>query len=176
MHYEILIDQKKSSIELQKLASEKEAYIAKILGEAPSEIMLRVEKRGPGELYVYINNRMYRVEQISRNPGSVDFIVNGREVKASISGKDFSQKSRSQQGSDIATVSEIVTSNFPAKVVSVRAKKGSELKEGETIVVLEAMKMEAQVKAPKECKIVEIFVREGDMVSRGSKLAQLKFS
>ena len=47
---------------------------------------------------------------------------------------------------------------------------------GETLLVLEAMKMETNLEAPSDCTVREVFVKEGEMVARGSKLARLDFS
>ncbi len=64
-------------------------------------------------------------------------------------------------------------SNFPAKIVKIMAAKGDRLNQGDTIMVVEAMKMEAQIKVPSMCVVAEIFVREGEMVERGKTLARL---
>jgi biotin carboxyl carrier protein len=175
MRYEITIDGAVAKVEISRLLEKKsEIYEATIESEIPSEARITVEKRDHETLVVSIGNKMYQVRQLQRSSSGVDFLLNGREVKA-FRPNQYAQTSKGQEKSDIATVSEMVTSNFPAKVVSVVAAKGSALKEGDTILVVEAMKMEAQIKAPKKCKVLEVFVKEGDMVSRGSKLVQLKF-
>jgi biotin carboxyl carrier protein len=175
MQYEISVDGTVSKVELMRsMNKEKEIYEAKIDGEG-NQTRITIENRTTESLLVSIDNRIYQVKQLKRRPGEVEFLLNGRVVKALLAiNNRIGQRSISEK-SDIATVNELVTSNFPAKVITVEAGKGSSLKDGDTILVLEAMKMEARIKAPRDCTVLEIFVRGGDMVSRGSKLAHLKF-
>jgi len=42
-------------------------------------------------------------------------------------------------------------------------------------MILEAMKMEAQIKVPNDCVVKEILVKEGQMVEKGKILARLGF-
>ena len=70
-------------------------------------------------------------------------------------------------GSD---VSEIRTA-MPGKVVRIIAPQGSEIKKGEPVVVVEAMKMQNEMKSPKDGVIAEIRFAEGDTVNAGDILA-----
>ena len=45
----------------------------------------------------------------------------------------------------------------------------------DTIIVLEAMKMESQIKTPGDCTVSDVFVKEGTLVERGKVLAKLVF-
>ena len=56
---------------------------------------------------------------------------------------------------------------MPGNVYSISVKVGDEVKEGEEVAVLEAMKMENPVKAPCAGKIIAIKVAKGDTVGMG---------
>jgi biotin carboxyl carrier protein len=60
---------------------------------------------------------------------------------------------------------------MPGKVVKVLAKPGDAVKEGQGVVVIEAMKMENEMKSPKDGTIVEVNVIEGQAVDGGTRLA-----
>ena len=66
-----------------------------------------------------------------------------------------------------------VPSPFTANVWDFKVQVGDTVKEGQTLVVLEAMKMEFPVTAPKKGKVWEILVHQGDMVEQGQALLQL---
>jgi biotin carboxyl carrier protein len=59
---------------------------------------------------------------------------------------------------------------MPGKVVRVLVKVGDEVQEGQGLVVVEAMKMENELKSPKAGKIAELHAQEGATVEAGAKL------
>ena len=59
------------------------------------------------------------------------------------------------------------------KVLSVDVNVGDTLKAGDTVAVLEVMKMETPVVAPKDGTVASIDTKAGDMVEAGALLATL---
>ena len=74
----------------------------------------------------------------------------------------------------IAIKGEPVVASMPGSVTRIEVSTGDTVKEGEDILVLEAMKMESPVKAPKDCKIIAIEVAVGDNVKNGDTLAMIE--
>ena len=66
-----------------------------------------------------------------------------------------------------------VTASVPGKVFKVDAAAGQAVKSGDTIVTLEAMKMEIPVVAPQDGTIASIEVAAGDAVENGQVLATM---
>jgi biotin carboxyl carrier protein len=64
----------------------------------------------------------------------------------------------------------MVTSPMPGKVVKLLVEEGQEVGAGQGVIVVEAMKMENELKAAVAGKVKEIFVREGEVVESGAKL------
>ncbi len=62
---------------------------------------------------------------------------------------------------------------MPGKVVKVEAKPGDEVKLGDVLVVLEAMKMEHPVRAPEDGVVEKVLVSEGDQVEADATLVVL---
>jgi len=69
---------------------------------------------------------------------------------------------------------QTVTAAMPGKIVKVLVKVGDEVKEGQPIVVVEAMKMENEMKSPKTGKVVEVNVSEGQAVEGNAKLCAVE--
>jgi pyruvate carboxylase subunit B len=63
-----------------------------------------------------------------------------------------------------------VKSNMQGMVLKVLTHEGAEIKKGETLLVLEAMKMENPIYAPNDGKVTEIYVDAGDVVQAGDVL------
>ena len=66
-----------------------------------------------------------------------------------------------------------VQSPMPGKVVKVLVAAGDEVKSGQGVVVVEAMKMENELKAPRDGKVKSVSVKEGQAVEAGQTLATL---
>jgi biotin carboxyl carrier protein len=63
---------------------------------------------------------------------------------------------------------------MPGKVVRVLAEQGAEIKQGESVLVVEAMKMQNEMKSPKDGVVKEIRVAEGATVNAGDVLAVIE--
>ena len=72
-----------------------------------------------------------------------------------------------------ATGGEPVTAPLAGTVVKMLVQPGQQVSEGESIVILEAMKMETSVSAPKAGQIVELKAKSGDSVTVGDVLLTL---
>lgn len=66
-----------------------------------------------------------------------------------------------------------VNSPMPGKILSVKVSAGQAVKSGDVIMVLEAMKMENDIVAPKDGTIASVNVAVNDQVESGSLLATL---
>ena len=63
-----------------------------------------------------------------------------------------------------------IKSNMQGMVLQVLVNRGASVKKGETLLVLEAMKMENPIHSPVDGKVTEIFVDTGDVVQNGDVL------
>jgi acetyl/propionyl-CoA carboxylase alpha subunit len=63
---------------------------------------------------------------------------------------------------------------MPGKVIAVKASAGQSVKKGDEIVVIEAMKMENALRAPRDGTVKAVNVKVGDMVGPGAVLAELE--
>ena len=64
-----------------------------------------------------------------------------------------------------------VSSSMPGKVVRVLVEQGAVVEAGDALVVVEAMKMQNELKSPKAGAVVELHAREGATVNAGEVLA-----
>ncbi|MBK5094167.1 MAG: acetyl-CoA carboxylase biotin carboxyl carrier protein subunit, partial [Deltaproteobacteria bacterium] len=64
----------------------------------------------------------------------------------------------------------LVTSPMPGKVLKLLVAEGEEVQTDQGVIVVEAMKMENELKSAVTGKVKEIFVKEGEVVELGSKL------
>ena len=68
---------------------------------------------------------------------------------------------------------EIVRSPMPGRVVRVLVALGDEVKQGQALVVVEAMKMENELRSKRDGKVAEVHVAAGAAVEGGAKLLKI---
>jgi biotin carboxyl carrier protein len=101
-----------------------------------------------GERWVFLDGRVYVVDVA--DPGSP-----GR---------------RKKRGDDHAAL----TALMPATVISITVEPGQRVSKGEVLIVLEAMKMELPIKAPRDGSVKSIACKPGELVQPGAPLLELE--
>ena len=64
-----------------------------------------------------------------------------------------------------------INAPMPGKVVRILAAEGAEVEAGQAVIVIEAMKMQNELKSPKAGKVLKVLVAEGAAVNAGDALA-----
>ena len=62
---------------------------------------------------------------------------------------------------------------MPGVIIEVRVESGQDVTAGQTLVVMEAMKMEHVISAPRDGTVTEVFVSTGEQVDNGATLLAL---
>jgi acetyl-CoA carboxylase biotin carboxyl carrier protein len=84
------------------------------------------------------------------------------------------QRSVIRKGGTEKAMSVEITAPMPGKIASIQVSVGSQVKEEEEIIIMDAMKMEIPVYAPQAGSVQEIKVKVGDSVNEGQVLAILE--
>lgn len=69
---------------------------------------------------------------------------------------------------------KVVKTEMPGKIVSIKKHKGDDIKKGETVIILEAMKMQNEIASPENGKIIDIYVKENQLIDAFDKLFKIK--
>jgi len=120
---------------------------------------------------VYLFKYNHQIFQIYAAPNG---IVNLGNHQLEISVTD--PKRLHSSGIDDAKAEGIVEikTAMPGKLVRVLVEAGAEVKQGESVLVVEAMKMQNEMKAPKDGVVKEICFPEGATVNAGDVLAVIE--
>ena len=129
---------------------------------------LEVRQPSPDSYLFFLGASVYEC-RVSERAKSFDVDIRGRTYAVTIVDP---KRLRSGQNSDRHHhgVAEIRAS-MPGKVVRVQIEAGASVEKGTGLVVVEAMKMQNEMKSPRDGIVVSINVKAGDTVNAGDVLA-----
>ena len=125
---------------------------------------LEVLSASEGEAQIRIDGRTV-VVPFSVRGTTVSFLLDGEIYSAEVAGKADRARTRHREDSMAAPM--------PGLVLKILVKPGDVVTRGSALVVLEAMKMEHQVLAPRDGTVAAVNCREGEMVQAGVDLIEL---
>ncbi|WP_051904470.1 biotin/lipoyl-containing protein [Hippea jasoniae] len=67
-----------------------------------------------------------------------------------------------------------IKSEMPGRIIDVKVSEGDEVNEGDVLIILEAMKMQNEIKSPKAGKVTEVFVKKDDTIEADAKLVTVE--
>jgi len=78
------------------------------------------------------------------------------------------------QSHQLSATQGTLNSPMPGTIIEVEVKKGQQVSEGDCIMIIEAMKMEHQIRSPKTGRVNVIHFKPGDQVNEGAALADIE--
>ena len=163
-----------------------------VSGQSSAVFNVNIEKINPKSLKCNINGEDYEV-LLTQNGGDINKVmINGMTESIFVSetsdnnycvhlrGLDFICRRndelndlRDYSCNDVKNSDMTYYSPMPGKVIKLNVKEGDEVKEGDVLCVVEAMKMENNIKAMTSAKVAKVFVNEGDKVDVKNILIEL---
>ncbi|WP_141616963.1 biotin/lipoyl-containing protein [Myxococcus sp. CA010] len=151
-------------------------YFTKQQGQKEA-VPVDLEPLGNDQFKITVGATTYQVDALALEHGTLSMLVDGQSynVEFEENGDEIGVLLRGQVNRiDVADERRLrlraANAPMPGKVVKVLVKVGDEVKEGQGLVVVEAMKMENELKSPKAGKVTELFAKEGIAVENNAKL------
>jgi len=110
----------------------------------------------------------------TKEPGNYTVTVDGKSFNVTVAEGTGAVQTIAPAAPVITIKGEPIVASMPGSVMRIEVGTGDTVKAGDDILVLEAMKMESPVKAPKDCKIIAIEVAVGDNVKNGDTLVMIE--
>lgn len=136
-------------------------------GEAYEASLVQVEE---GIYSILLNGRSYEAKVVSGAEGFYVDLQGHRSVVAVRDPRSMSRQGKGGAGEGLRTVS----APMPGKVVRVLVGVGDEVEAGAGLVVVEAMKMQNELKAPKSGRVVQVKAELGATVGHGEMLVAIE--
>jgi biotin carboxyl carrier protein len=131
----------------------------------------QVEAPEPGVYSVLLDGRSYEVRVEDGLAGGVVVVIDGYRFEVEV--RDPRRWSRKSADSGEAGMQRI-TAPMPGKVVRVLVSHGDEVEAGQGLVVVEAMKMQNELKARRAGKVIAVAAKEGATVAAGEVLVTIE--
>lgn len=126
----------------------------------------RVVEAGDGSLLVFDDTRRWRV-LVSVNGSRCEVFVNGEVYDFQVE-----EAGRRRRAAGHAAA-EAVTAPMPARVVRILVEAGAQVRRGDLVATLEAMKMELPLRSPRDGRVREVTCTEGELVQPGTPLMEI---
>lgn len=126
------------------------------------------------QFHVIYNNASYNVDVVKMNAEEKTLVIKINSVKFNLKLKDKYDELLHSLGLDNFTNKKIndVKAPMPGMVLRVLVQEGIEVKKGDALIVLEAMKMENILKSPSDGIIRKIIANKGKAVEKNEVLIQ----
>jgi len=151
--------------------------------------LVALRETGEGIYEITLDGRTVHVDAVRSGPTVYSVIEDGQQFEAMVDEKgahgfdvlvagrifhleSFDERTKllAQSAAPLATGPQTVMAEMPGKVVKVAVPVGESVREGQGVVVVEAMKMENEIPAPIAGRVREISVSEGQTVEAGTLL------
>lgn len=153
--------------QIELLASPPECAFRLGAGE---ERRAAVESPEPGVYSVLLDGRSYEA-RIEENPNALIVVIEGFRFEIEV--RDPRRMAR-RGGAPGRGGVETITAPMPGKVVRVLVAAGEAVEAGQGLLVVEAMKMQNEMKASRAGKVATLAAREGLTVAAGEILATIE--
>jgi biotin carboxyl carrier protein len=157
--------------ELELLPGEGEWRLNYTANGATVEAAASVVEVEPGAFSIIVNGRSYETKVVTGPDGALSVDLGGQRSLVEI--RDPRSWSRDRRAG-IGHGRQTISAPMPGKVVRILVREGDRVEAGAGLIVVEAMKMQNELKAGKAGVIVRISAKEGDTVAAGEPLVVIE--
>jgi len=169
MTFEVKIGERIAKVDLHNRSGNK--ALIEIDNQMYEVDIVEVEE---GIYSILYNDKSYAVELIE-NGTSKKYAVNTYRYSFDVEIIDAESKYLKNRDKGLGEKAErIISTPMPGKVVKIFVSNGDEVKAGQTVIVVEAMKMQNEYQAKKDSTVNEVMVKEGDIVNANQTLIILE--
>ena len=134
-----------------------------------------------------LGGKVVNVEVAHNENGRLDLLIDGQRVTAIVSSDGakrwvtvkgrtalLTKSTGAKRGRAASDRADTLTAPMPGQIRAVNVKAGEAVTRGQTLLVLEAMKMEIRIQAPRDGEIKALHVKQGQTVEREQILVEIK--
>jgi biotin carboxyl carrier protein len=138
------------------------------------QVDIKLREDPDGFSYIVWKNKKYMLDVIEKNQNRYTVMINGVWHSFSVETPISLKRKRylEQQGDSSALLS--IEAPMPGKIIDVMVEEGAEVKEGEPIIILEAMKMQNEISSHVTGVVRSVAVKKNDSVMKDDVLINVQ--
>lgn len=173
MNFEIEVNGRPRAVRVERTGS---VYRIETDGCVDVVDMARVDRTTISMIVGGVRERSHEAALLDgREPGEVDVYLRSGVVHTRVAGSPGQRRwSAAGAGLGVAEGPQRVAAPMPGKIVKVLVKPGDRVAARQGLIVIEAMKMENELRAAREGHVKEVHVAEGDLVEAGRLLTVIE--
>jgi biotin carboxyl carrier protein len=127
-----------------------------------------------GFTYILFNRKKYLAEIVEKNQNKYVVLINGVsyafciETPISFKRRKYLDKTRAK------SKTELICAPMPGKIVDILVEPGARVKEGESLLILEAMKMQNEIASTVPGTVKSVHIRQNDIVNKEDILVEIE--
>jgi biotin carboxyl carrier protein len=137
------------------------------------QVDIKIRQDPNGFTYIVWKNKKYMLEIIEKNQNRYTVMINGVWHSFSVETPISLRRRRylEQQGDTQSTVA--IEAPMPGKIIDIMVEEGAQVKEGEPIIILEAMKMQNEIASHVSGMVQSIVVKKNDSVMKDDVMIEI---
>ena len=166
MTYDVIVDGKTHRLELTRGET---TWLCKV---DDHEVEVDAVLTARDVLSVLVGGKAYEVKRERSLQGELHMVIGSARYAVDVQDPRSLRTRRASAGSEAGP--QKVTAPMPGKIVRILVAEKDEVKAGQGIIVMEAMKMQNEMKSPKDGRVQKIMTSEGSTVNPGDTLAVIE--
>ncbi|GAB1445135.1 MAG: biotin/lipoyl-binding protein [Cyclobacteriaceae bacterium] len=124
--------------------------------------------------HIIHEQKSYRAEVVKADHVTKTFIIKINGRKYSVSVKDKFELLLEKMGMNVGVTNKVnsIKAPMPGLIIDLKVKVGDEVKAGDQLLILEAMKMENIIKSPGNGTVKKVKIEKGNSVEKGQVLIE----
>lgn len=135
---------------------------------------IKIFESEEGFTYLVWKNKKYLAEIVEKNQNKYTVLLNGVSYSFSIESPISYKRKKYLEKNKTKSKTEAIIAPMPGKIIDLLVEENTEIKEGEPIMILEAMKMQNEINSHVTGKVKKILVKQNDSVAKNEVLLEIE--
>ena len=135
---------------------------------------IKLHEDPDGFTYIVWKNKKYMLDIIEKNQNRYTIMVNGVWHSFTVETPISLKRRRYLEKKGDSSSSVVIEAPMPGKIIDILVEEGSEIKEGEPIIILEAMKMQNEISSHVSGIVKSVEVKKNDSVMKDDVLIEIQ--